>query len=123
MKRSAAAGSGGFTRTGTPSACWQMEVGMSQKLSGVVVTISEVAKALEIDRSTASRMIQRGELEVSKRGRKYEIPVEPLQKWIFRTLGMHGAPRVCRQAERNEEISLKKSMHSSGLAWFYIQKQ
>lgn len=95
---------------------------MSQALSGVVVTISEVAKALGVCNWTVSRMIQNGELEVSKRRWRYEIPVESLRKWIFRTLGMYGATRICRQAERNEEISLKKSTHSAGLAFSYIQQ-
>jgi len=96
---------------------------MSQKLSGVVVTISEVAKALEVCNWTVSRMIRNGELEVSKRGWRYQIPVESLRKWIFRTLGMYGGARICMQAERKEEISLEKSTHSSGLAWSYLQKR
>jgi len=88
----------------------------------VVVTISEVAKALEVCNWTVSRMIRNGELEVSKRGWRYQIPVESLRKWIFRTLGMYGGARICRQAERKEEISLEKSTHSSGLAFSYIQR-
>lgn len=95
---------------------------MAKKYSGVVVTITQVAKALEVCNWTVSRMIQNGELEVSKRGWRYEIPVESLQKWIFRTLGMYGAARICRQAERNEEIYLKKSPHIAGLARSYIPK-
>lgn len=96
---------------------------MSQALSREVVTVSDVAKALEVCNRTVRRMIEKGELEECRLGWRYEIPVESLRKWIFRTLGMHGAARICRQAERNQEISLEKMGHSSGLAWFYIQKQ
>jgi len=100
-----------------------MEVGMSQALSREVVTVSDVAKALEVCNRKVRRMIEKGELEECRLGWRYEIPVESLRKWIFRTLGMHGAARICRQAERNQEISLEKMGHSSSLAWFYIQKQ
>jgi len=95
---------------------------MSQALSGVVVTVPQIAKALEVCNRTVQFMVQRGELEVRNRGWRFEIPVESLQKWIFITLGMHGASRLCRQAERNEEISLEKSRNVSGLAFSYIQK-
>lgn len=85
-----------------------------------VLSISEVATALEVSNWTVSRMIRDRELKVKRQGWKYKIPVESLRKWIFRTLGMHGAERVCMQAEKNEEISLEKSTHLAGVAGLYM---
>lgn len=73
--------------------------------------IPVVAEALQVSNQTVWRMIKNKELEAKRTSFAYEIPIESLRKWIFRTLGMYGAERVCKQAEKNEEISLEISQH------------
>jgi len=79
-----------------------------------------VAEALQVSNQTVWRMIRNKELEAKRTSFAYEIPIESLRKWIFRTLGMYGAERVCKQAEKNEEISLEISQHLAGVAGLYI---
>lgn len=81
-----------------------------------------MAEALQISNQTVWRMIRNGELEAKGDTYAYEIPVESLRKWIFRALGMYGAERVCKQAERNQEISLKNTQHLAGHRRLYLSQ-
>lgn len=85
--------------------------------------IPVVAEALQVSNQTVWRMIRNKELKAKRTEFAYEISQKSLRKWIFRTLGMYGAERVCKQAERNEEISLEISQHLAGVAWSYLRRK